>query len=71
MYHVEVDGDVVGPSLGGGVVAGPELGDERRGVVDAGPALAGVGGEEVEQHQRLPLGVHGLRLGPLRAGPHH
>jgi len=65
--HVEVDGDEVGPALAGGVVAGPEPADQRRRVVAAGPALAGVGGEEVHQHQRLGRGVHGLRFGPAGA----
>lgn len=65
--HVVIDGDEVGPALGGGVVAGLELGDERRGVVAAGPALARVGAEEVHQDQRLLGGVHRHRLRSLRA----
>jgi hypothetical protein len=32
------------------VVAGVKPADERRGVVAAGPALARVAGEEVQQH---------------------
>ena len=49
------------------MVAGAEPAEQRRRVVGAGPALAGVGGEEVHQHQRLGRGVHGLRFGPAGA----
>jgi hypothetical protein len=65
-YHVEIDGDVVGPSVGRGL----ELGNQqRRGVVAAGPALARVGGEVVHEHQGLALGVHGPRLPAVPALP--